>query len=255
MRESLMKATYLIKIGGHEIADIAFLNELAHAIKQMPQQVVIVHGGGKEISSLQKKLGIEPQYIDGVRVTDAQSLMIVQMVLAGLVNKRLVRQLLAVGLDAQGMTGVDRRLITAHKMPHATVDMGFTGEIDNVRAEVLGTMLQQNQLPVIAPLCYGEDAIYNVNADHVAGAIAIALNVERAIFLTNVEGVLVDGEVVTQMTPTKAEKYIADGIITGGMIPKVRTALQTLQTGVQSVAITNLQGLRTHGGTLFIADE
>lgn len=244
-------APIVIKIGGHELDDEAFLTELAAVIKALSEPVVIVHGGGKEISSLQTKMGIEPRYIDGVRVTDAASLALVEMVLCGTANKRLVRYLVNGGVDAQGISGVDRGLIRAEKMHHAEVDMGFTGEVVSVRGEVLLSMLEQGVTPVIAPISLGPDSSYNVNADHVAGAVAAAIGARKVVFLTNVEGVLMNGSVLSVLTPDEVDKLISTGTIFGGMIPKVQTALSALATGVPQAAITNLTGLRTHGGTVF----
>ncbi|HLV34082.1 MAG TPA: acetylglutamate kinase [Spirillospora sp.] len=243
----------VIKIGGHELDDEAFLGELADAVKALNEPVVIVHGGGKEISSLQKKMGIEPRYLNGVRVTDRESLMLVEMVLCGAANRRLVRYLVTGGVDAQGMSGLDRGLIRAEKMQNGEVDMGFTGEVREVRGDILLDMLAQGITPVIAPICLGPDSSYNVNADHVAGAVAGAIGARRIIFLTNVEGVLNNGSVVAALTTEQAHQMIADGTIFGGMIPKVETALSVLARGVPQAVITNLAGLRSQSGTVFTA--
>lgn len=242
----------VLKISGHYIDDPEYLTELARIIAKLQIPVVIVHGGGKEISVLQEKLGIEPHYVDGVRVTDEQSLAIVTMVLCGSVNKRVVRYLLKQGLDAQGLSGIDRGLIRAQKMVHPTIDMGFTGEVIDVQGKILLEMLAQGITPVVAPLSLGEDTLFNVNADHVAGAIATAIDAERVIFLSNVEGVLIDDVVSRELTSQETENLIQKGIIYGGMIPKVQMALQALQSGVSQAVITNLIGLQTHGGTVFI---
>jgi acetylglutamate kinase len=243
----------VIKVSGHELDDSAYLSEFAAAVKAQTSPVVIVHGGGAEISALQKAMGIEPRYLDGVRITDADSLKAVEMVLCGTVNKRLVRYLLAAGVDAQGMSGVDRGLVRAEKMQHPTQDMGFTGAVTAVRGEVLMALLDQLVTPVVAPVCLGDGTNYNVNADHVAGAIAAAINASRAVFLTNVEGVLVNGQVAPTLTPEQTQALIADGTIFGGMIPKVQTALHALETGVAQAVITDLKGLKAGGGTVFTA--
>jgi acetylglutamate kinase len=246
-----MTKPVVIKIGGNEIDDPTFLAGLAPAVKAVKAPVAIVHGGGREISALQQAMGIEPRYLDGVRVTDAPSLAVVEMVLGGAVNKRLVRHLIAGGLEAQGMSGVDRGLVRAEKMPHATEDMGFTGRVVSVRGDVVVDWLAQGITPVIAPVCLGTDSNYNVNADHVAGAVAAAIGASRVVFLTNVEGVLVNGGRVETLTPEQAEALIADGTIFGGMIPKVRTALHALADGVPEAVITNLAGLKAGTGTVF----
>jgi acetylglutamate kinase len=173
------------------------------------------------------------------------------MVLCGVVNKRLVRYLLAGGVDALGVSGVDRGLVRAEKMPHPTEDMGFTGRVVSVRGDVLRQWLSQGITPVIAPVCLGEGSNYNVNADHVAGAVAGSVEASRVVFLTNVEGVLVDGQRVATLSPEQAEMLITNGTIFGGMIPKVRTALHALDEGVPEAVITNLAGLKAGTGTVF----
>jgi len=251
----MIPAPIVIKLSGHDLNNAAYLHEFSIYVREVEPPVVIVHGGGKEISSLQQKLGIEPQYIDGVRVTDPASLSIVEMVLCGTINKRLVRHLVTVGLDAQGMSGVDRGLIRARKMTHADVDMGFTGEVDTVRGDLLLDWLKQKIVPVIAPICLGDGSAYNVNADHVAGAVAGAINAERVVFLSNVDGVLHDNKVIPRLTASDIQAAIDDGIIYGGMIPKVQTALAVLDAGVPNVIITSLVGLKSHGGTLITRSE
>ncbi|MEM6281081.1 MAG: acetylglutamate kinase [Chloroflexota bacterium] len=247
-----MTQPILVKIGGHEIADYNFLSELPEVIKQAASPVIIVHGGGVEISELQRRLGISPRYVDGVRITDIASLQVVEMVLCGTVNTRLVGHLIAGGIDAQGMSGVDRGVIRAKQMPHDTEDMQFTGEVTHVNGEILLDMATRGITPVITPVCLGENGgAFNVNADHVAGAVAAAISASRVVFITNVEGVLESGEVRRTITPAEAERMIDEEVIFGGMIPKVRTALATLERGVPRAVITNLTGLRTHGGTVF----
>jgi acetylglutamate kinase len=246
-----MLSPIVIKISGHELDDADFLKEFAQAIRGLNAPTIVVHGGGKEISALQTQMGIEPRYVDGVRITDEASLSLVEMVLCGTVNKRLVRTFLDAGIDALGMSGVDRGLVRAQKMPNPTQDMGYTGVVTSVRVEALTDLLDNNITPVIAPICLGQGHNYNVNADHVAGAIAGALDAERLVFLSNVEGVLYQEQVLPRLTPERVETMIAEGTIFGGMIPKVRTALGALNDGVKQAVITNLKGLQTHGGTVF----
>ncbi len=239
--------TLVIKVGGHDIADNVFLTQLAQTVCQLDMPVIIVHGGGDEITQLQQALHIEPRYVDGLRITDAESLRVVTMVLAGLVNKRVVRYLLAAGVDAAGMSGVDRGLVRATQLAE------YTGLAGAVRGEILTDLLDASVVPVIAPLCLGTDqsVIYNVNADHVAGAVAAAVQASRIVFITNVEGVLADGSRVERLDATTTQAWIDDGTISGGMIPKVKTALSVLDMGVPQAAITNLHGLISHGGTIF----
>lgn len=243
----------LIKVSGHELDDPVYLTEFAAVIKSLNTPAVIVHGGGVEISAMQKIMGIEPRYLDGVRITDVESLKVVEMILCGTVNKRIVRYLLAASIDALGLSGVDLGLVRAEKIANQAQDMGFTGQVTAVRGDLLTRLLGQGITPVIAPVCLGEDTNYNVNGDHVAGAVAASISASRVVFLTNVEGVLVEGKVVPTLTPTETQRLIDDGTIFGGMIPKVNTALHTLKMGVQQAVITNLQGLKMGSGTTFTA--
>jgi len=245
----------IIKIGGNDIDDENFLLELSSTLRSVNEPVILVHGGGKEISRLQAQLGISPSYVEGVRITDAESMVLVEMVLCGLVNKRVVGHLVRAGVDAIGLSGIDRGLIRAVKMPHPEIDMGHTGIVTAVNPAVLRDVLEIGLTPVVAPVCLGDSVHFNVNADHVAGAIAAALNANRLIFLTNVPGVLKDDELVAEMSPMQAEALIASGTINGGMIPKVRTALAALQSGVSQVAITNLAGLASNQATVFRLDR
>ncbi len=246
---------YVIKISGHELDDSAYLASFAAAAAEIARTtpLIVVHGGGKTISAMQQKMGIEPRYIDGIRITDPDSLSLVEMVLRGSVNTMLVRAFINAGLDAQGMSGVDRGLIHATKMLHVSEDMGFTGVVESVRADVLLDMLDMGVTPVIAPLGLGKDSAYNINADVVAGAVAGAVDADRLYFLSNVPGVLVNETLVERLTPQQVESLIADGTIFGGMIPKVRTALDALNSGVKQAVITDLNGLKSRGGTVFSA--
>lgn len=241
----------VIKVGGHEIGDPAFLAALADVVHGAASPAIIVHGGGDEITQLQKRMEIEPLYVDGLRVTDAPSLAAVEMVLCGVVNKRVVRCLLSAGVDAIGLSGVDRGLVRAR----AIAGMGFTGEVTEVRGDVLRELLAAGATPVIAPVCLGDESSLNVNADHVAGAVAAGVGAEQVVFVTNVPGVLVNGTPVSRLTAEEADALIAEGTIFGGMIPKVRTALDVLTRGVPQAVITNLAGLRAGTGTAFIRQQ
>lgn len=243
----------VIKISGHYLDDDNLLKQFADIVANFEDQVVIVHGGGKEITKLQTQLNIEPRYVDGLRVTDADSLALVEMVLCGTVNKRLVRYLLASGVDAQGMSGVDRGLVRATQMKHDSVDMEYTGTVVAVRESVIFEMLEKGVTPVISPVSVGDTSNFNLNADPVTGAIANAISADKVIFISNVDGVLVDNVRVDSLIPTQVASYIEDGTIFGGMIPKVKTALDVLESGVPQVVITNLDGLATHGGTTFVS--
>jgi len=243
--------TRVVKVGGNELDDPAFVGGLVRAVKKLPEPPLLVHGGGKEIRSLQERLGLEPQYVDGLRVTDLESLAVVQMVLAGRINKRLVAALIAEGVDAFGMSGVDRGAVKAEKLEHPAGDLGWVGRVVAVRTEVFRRLLDDGITPVLSPICWGADGgIFNVNADHVALAVASELAAEALVFVSNVPGVLADDQLIEHITPTQAETLIADGVIVGGMVPKIRSALEAVAAGVAAVCITNLQGLVDGTGTI-----
>ncbi len=247
--------TRIIKIGGNEMNIPGFLEELARQIARLSaagEPLVVVHGGGQEIAALQARLGIEPVKVDGLRVTDAESLAVAQMVLSGHTNKAIVKAFLAAGLDAVGLSGVDGGLLRCRKKEHPTADLGLVGSITAVRAELLEAFTARGIIPVISPISLGEDGqTYNVNADEAAGAIAAALSARMLDFVSNVPGVLQGERLLPHLTPAQADALIRDGIVTGGMIPKVRTALDALGRGVAGVRIVNLAGLGADGGTVF----
>lgn len=242
----------VLKIGGNDIDSPEFLQSLAAYVAALDRPVVIVHGGGKEIGRLQAQMGIEAQWVDGLRVTDEATLSVVEMVLCGKVNKRLVRQLIGAGLDAEGMSGTDRGLLRGIKLHNDHGDLGRVGQITQVRGDVLLDMLDRGIVPVIAPLALGDDGEpYNVNADHAAAAIAQAINAQQVVFLTNVSAVLVNDQPQTSISETQAIALIADGTIFGGMIPKVQTALHAVNLGIPQAMITDLAGLTHNTGTIF----
>ncbi|MFC1960783.1 acetylglutamate kinase [Chloroflexota bacterium] len=242
----------VLKIGGNDIDSPEFLHSLAAYVAVLDRPVVIVHGGGKEIGRLQAQMGIEAQWVDGLRVTDEDTLSVVEMVLCGKVNKRLVRQLLGAGLDAEGMSGTDRGLLRGVKLNNVHGDLGRVGKITAVRGDVLLDMLARGITPVIAPLALGDDGEpYNVNADHAAAAVAQAIGAQQIIFLTNVSAVLVNDQPQPSISETQANALIADGTIFGGMIPKVKTALHAVNLGIPEAMITDLVGLTHNTGTVF----
>lgn len=240
----------VLKIGGNEIDDVNFLNGFARAVAEMRETPVIVHGGGKEIAELQLRYGLTPRFVEGLRVTDDTSLAIAEMVLSGRVNKRIVAALITAGADALGLSGVDRALVRVEKMQHPAGDLGRVGKVVSVRAAVLRDLLAQHIVPVISPISLGDDGAYNVNADSVACAIASALNADAVVFVTNVAGVMQDNQAIPQLTAAQAEALIKSQVIKGGMIPKVRAALDAVASGVCSARITNLEGLVSGEGTV-----
>jgi acetylglutamate kinase len=242
----------VIKVGGNEIDDGEFLSGFAKAVSALPETPVIVHGGGKEIADMQRKLGLTPRFVDGLRVTDDPSLAVAEMVLSGRVNKRIVAALLRAGVDAIGLSGVDRGLVRVEKMVHPAGDLGRVGKILGVRGEALQDFVARQITPVVSPISLGGDGPYNVNADSVACAIASALNAEAVVFVTNVAGVMAlpDERVIPALTAQEAEELIRSQVIHGGMIPKVRAALDAVANGARAARITDLEGLRNGGGTI-----
>ena len=240
----------VIKIGGNDLEQPGFIDDLARSVAALQQQTpcILVYGGGRAISQMQQKLGLEPVYVNGQRVTDDASLAVAEMMLSGSVNKELTLALLRAGVDALGLSGVDRGLLQVEPWGEG---MGRVGRIVNVRADVLLGLCEQGVVPVVSPISLGPDGRYNVNADHAAGAIAAALHAAHATFLTNVPGVKIGAEVAPYLTVAQAQDLIAQGVITGGMIPKVQAALAAIASGVQKAIITDLPGLTAGTGTVF----
>ena len=244
----------VLKVGGNEIDDANFLTGFASAIAKMNETPVVVHGGGKEIADLQVKLGLTPHFVEGLRVTDAESLAIAEMVLSGRVNKRIVASVLNAGADAIGLSGIDRGLVRVEKMQHPSGDLGRVGKVVSVRGEVLQDFVARKIVPVVSPISLGDEGAYNVNADSVACAVAATLNADAVVFVTNVPGVMQqDGAVMPTLTAKEAESLIKSQVIKGGMIPKVRAALDAVAGGAKAARITNLDGLVHGGGTIFTA--
>ena len=248
----------VLKIGGNELNDPDFLPQIADWVAEATdrgESFVIVHGGGNNIATIQARLGLQPKKVDGLRVTDAHSLTIAQMVLSGHINKQIVTALLAAGVDAVGLSGVDGRLLTAAKKNHPTVDLGLVGEIVDVRTELLTSLSERGITAVVSPISIGQDdLIYNVNADAAASAIALSLQADLLDFISNVPGVLHNGQLMPHLTAAETETLIAQDVIKGGMIPKVRGALTAVAQGVPRVRIVDLAGLLQTGGTIF-SDE
>jgi acetylglutamate kinase len=243
----------LLKIGGNELSDPGFLQKLAIIVARIEEPVVIVHGGGRAIADMQARLGLKTVKIDGLRVTDAESLAVSQMVLSGQANKVIVAALLAAGAQAVGLSGVDGGLLRCVKRQHPTADLGFVGQIVDVQPVILSILMGQGIIPVISPISLGlEGQVYNVNADEAAGALAAALGARVLTFISNVPAVLdQDQREITSLTPDQTEVLIQSGVIHGGMVPKVQAALAVIDQGVPSARIVNLSGLEAGSGTLF----
>ncbi len=246
--------TIVVKYGGHAMGDEALSQAFARDIallKQSGIKPIVVHGGGPQIASMLEKLGIESAFEAGLRVTDEKTIEVVEMVLAGSINKQIVQEINSAGGKAIGLCGKDGRMVTVRKVTRTArdpdsniekvVDLGFVGEPEEVRPSVLDMVTREALIPVIAPVASGADGkTYNVNADTFAGSIAGALNATRLLFLTDVDGVLdADKTLIPELTVAKARALIADGTIAGGMIPKVETCIQAVEAGVEGVVILN----------------
>jgi acetylglutamate kinase len=244
-------AIVVVKYGGHAMGDDkvarAFARDMV-LLEQSGVNPVVVHGGGPQIGAMLGKLGIKSSFADGLRITDRATMEIVEMVLAGSINKQIVGFINAEGGRAIGLCGKDGNMVLARKLPQSgtDVDLGFVGEPAKVDRTVLDQVLGRELIPVLAPVAQDEDGeTYNVNADTFAGAIAGALNAKRLLLLTDVPGVLDrGGNMIKQMRAKDIHGLIADGTITGGMIPKVETCIYALEQGVEGVVI--LDGKMPH---------
>jgi len=234
----------VIKYGGaaqeKETVKLSFIQDVV-LLQSLGMFPVVVHGGGPEVSRTMKDMGLEAAFIEGLRVTTPEGLRVTEMVLSGRVNKELVGLLQANGGNALGLSGKDGGLIRARKLgPVGGVDLGLVGEVDTVDTSVVTMLLEKGYIPVISPIGMGEDGItFNINADNVASRVASALKAERMIFMTDVEGVMDDGALVTSLTAAEALRLIDQGVISGGMVPKVEAMLHCLNNGVGSATIIN----------------
>ena len=259
------RETVVIKYGGHAMGEETVARQFAAdavLLKMLGVHPVIVHGGGPQISAMLKKAGVQSTFIDGLRVTDEATMEVAEMVLSGAINKDIANWITLAGKEADvrgvGLSGKDARLITVEKATRTKkdpgsrieqeIDLGFVGEPKRVDPKLIEALIyaDEDYIPVIAPIGVAEDGqTYNINADTVAGALAGALNAKRMLLLTDVAGVLdAKGELIRQMTVAEARAAIADGVATGGMIPKLETAIAAVEAGVQAVVI--LDGRREH---------
>lgn len=246
------EATVVIKYGGHAMGDDGVARAFARDIVLLEQagvNPVVVHGGGPQIEAMLKKAGVQSQFAAGLRITDAKTLEIVEMVLAGSINKQMVGYINAAGGKAVGLCGKDGDMVVARKITRKTVDpdsniekvvdLGFVGEPDKVDLSVLKQILGSDLIPVLAPVASAAGGgTFNVNADTFAGAIAGALKAKRFLLLTDVPGVLDKSKsLIKELSVNDVRRLIADGTISGGMIPKVETCLYALDQGVEGVVI------------------
>lgn len=239
----------VVKYGGNAMTDPVLESSFARDIvllKTVGIHPVVVHGGGPQVDNLMSELGRESDRIDGMRVTDKATMDVVEMVLGGSVNKSIVNLINKHGGQAIGLTGKDANLIKATKLiindkDGTPIDLGFVGQVAHVNTGVINMLIQGDFIPVIAPLGVDEHGeTYNINADLVASRVAECLSAERLLLLTNIKGVLdKDGNVLTSLSPTDVDNLIADGTISGGMIPKIAGALDAVRAGLRSVTIVD----------------
>jgi len=244
--------TVVVKYGGNAMGEEGVAEHFAQDIVLMRQtgiEPVVVHGGGPQIGAMLKRLGIKSSFIDGLRVTDQAAIEVVEMVLTGTINKQIVSAINHAGGRAVGVSGKDGQLIVAKKLLRTkkepqtgelqTIDLGFVGEPEKINTEVLQTIVRADMIAVIAPIGVGKAGeTYNINADTVAGAVAGALHADRMLLLTDVPGVMDrNGNLIERLTTTEARALIADGTISGGMIPKVETCIDAVEQGVRAAVI------------------
>lgn len=244
--------TFVVKYGGHAMGDPEAARDFAEDIvllKAVGINPVVIHGGGPQIGAMLKKLGVESSFVDGLRVTDAETAKIAEMVLSGAINKELVSWISQAGGKAVGISGKDGGFVTAEKIERTTrdpdshieraVDLGFVGEPKSVDRRVIDTISGAGMIPVVAPIGVGLDGhTYNINADTMAGAIAAALGAARLFLLTDVPGVLSkSGDLLTDLDPQQIAALRADGTISGGMIPKLETCVHAVEAGVDAAVI------------------
>ncbi|HUD30828.1 MAG TPA: acetylglutamate kinase [Novosphingobium sp.] len=257
--------TFVVKYGGHAMGDpekaVDFAEDVV-LLKAVGINVVVVHGGGPQIGAMLKKVGVESQFVDGLRITDKATAEVAEMVLSGAINKEIVGWIAKAGGKAMGVSGKDGGMVTARKVARTrkdpdslieqVVDLGFVGEPETIDTRVIDTISGAGMIPVIAPIAAGPDGeTYNVNADTMAGAIAAALGASRLFLLTDVAGVLdKQGELLTDLTPAAIEGLKADGTISGGMIPKLETCIHAVEAGCEAAVV--LDGRVSHAMLLEI---
>ena len=234
----------IVKYGGAAMIEEHLKQNFAQDIvllQSLGMLPVIVHGGGPEVSKAMEQLGQEVSFIDGLRVTSSENLKVTEMVLSGTINKEIIAHINTFGGKAVGVSGKDGNLIEADKISHeGGIDLGFVGKIKKVNPELLMVLLKQGFLPVVSPIGLSKDGVtYNINADTTASRIAVSLGAYKIIFMTDVDGVLEDGNLCAQLTSSEVEKMIEKKVITDGMSPKVDSCLYCVKNGVESAQIIN----------------
>lgn len=256
-----MEKLTLIKVGGKIVEEQATLSRLLASFAAIPGRKVLVHGGGRSATAMASRLGIESRMVGGRRITDKAMLEVVTMVYAGLVNKNIVAGLQAQGVNALGMTGADMNILLSDKRPVGEVDYGYVGDVRRVDAAALSALIEMGVVPVIAPLTHdGRGSMLNTNADTMAGETAKALASRYEVSLVycfEKRGVLRDenddNSVIAEMTRQQFETYRAEGVVQGGMIPKLENAFDAIRHGVREVIITRADAIgQPHGGTRIV---
>ena len=275
--EIFQNKVIVIKYGGHAMGDKKLAHTFAEDVtllQKLSIKPVVVHGGGPQIGSMLDKLKIESSFIDGLRITNEETVEIVEMVLSGSINKDIVNKIHAAGGLAIGLSGKDAKLILANKLtdkfkdPNSNIekflDIGFVGKPIKINPSIINIISDNLMIPIIAPVGFGANhETYNINADTAAGAIASSLKAERILLLTDVQGVLDSNKkLISNISVTKAESMISDKIITGGMIPKIKTCLETVGSGVKAAVIIDgrsphaiLREIFTTGGSGTMIDN
>ncbi|MDB9761544.1 acetylglutamate kinase [Alphaproteobacteria bacterium] len=275
--EIFQNKVVVIKYGGHAMGDKKLAHTFAEDVTLLQKlgiKPVVIHGGGPQIGSMLDKLNIESSFIDGLRITNEETVEIVEMVLSGSINKDIVNKIHAAGGLAVGLSGKDAKIILADKLtdkfkdPNSNIekflDIGFVGKPIKINPSIINIISDNLMIPIIAPVGFGtNNETYNINADTAAGAIASSLKAERILLLTDVKGVLdSDKKLISNISVTKAESMINDKIITGGMIPKIKTCLETVASGVKAAVIIDgrsphaiLREIFTTGGSGTMIDN
>lgn len=252
-----MEKLTLVKVGGKIVEEPETLMQLLSDFSKIEGKKVLVHGGGRSATAIAAKLGIESQMVNGRRITDEETLKVVTMVYGGLVNKQIVAGLQSIGVNALGLTGADLNYMRSEKRPVKDVDYGYVGDVKEVNSDILADLIAREVVPVLAPLTHDKAGnMLNTNADTIAGEAAKALASHfdvTLMFCFEKKGVLMsetdDESVISSITPSLFEKYVSDGIISGGMIPKLENSFEAINAGVKQVVITRADLIHTAGGT------
>ncbi len=256
---SLNKLT-IIKVGGKIVEEEDSLKQLLHDFSKIDGFKILVHGGGRSATKIAERLGIESKMVDGRRITDSETLQVVTMVYGGLVNKNIVAGLQSLGVNALGLTGADMDIIRSDKRPVKEIDYGFVGDVKKVKGDVLKLLIDQNIVPIIAPLSHdGQGNMLNTNADTMAAETAQAMSQYYDVSLVycfEKKGVLMnehdDDSVIPQLDKASYQRYVQEGIIQGGMLPKLENAFKSIEKGVSEVVITKASEIGKGKGTVII---